>query len=124
MKLATSSPGLRTSSSIWCSQRKLLPGLSATIINRLLESGKKAEVSILAETASLPRHLVSIRRDLAPPTAKGLEQALLGMHQNREGRAILEKADATTKFDALPGGELAIRQRLLDAFYTPQKESR
>ena len=46
------------------------------------------------------------------------------MHQNREGRAILEKADATTKFDALPGGELAIRQRLLDAFYTPQKESR
>ena len=46
------------------------------------------------------------------------------MHQNREGRAILEKADAMAKFDALPGGELAIRQRLLDAFYTPQKESR
>ena len=71
-----------------------------------------------------PRHPVSIRRDLAPPTANGLEQALLGMHQNREGRAILEKADAMAKFDALPGGELAIRQRLLDAFYTPQKESR
>ena len=27
-----------------------------------------------------------------------------------------------TKFDALPGGELAMRQRLLDTFYSPEKK--
>jgi hypothetical protein len=47
---------------------------------------------------------------------------LLSMHQNTEGRSILAKADRTTKFDALPGGELAVRQRLLDTYYSPQKK--
>jgi phosphonate transport system substrate-binding protein len=87
-----------------------------------LDSNKKAEVVILAETASLPRHLVSVRKDLPAALAKGLEKTLLSMHQNSEGRSILQKADGTTKFDALPGGELAVRQRLLDTYYSPQKQ--
>ena len=87
-----------------------------------LDSNKKAEVVILAETASLPRHLVSVRKDLPAALAKGLEKTLLSMHQNSEGRSILQKADGTTKFDALPGGELAVRQRLLDIYYSPQKQ--
>jgi phosphonate transport system substrate-binding protein len=87
-----------------------------------LEDSKKSEITILAETASLPRHLVSVRKTLAPTLAKGLEKILLAMHQNPEGRSILQNADGTTKFDALPGGELAVRQKLLDAYYFPQKK--
>jgi len=87
-----------------------------------LSDSKKSDIIILAETASLPRHLVSIRKDLAPALAKGLEKALLSMHQDPEGRSILQKTDGTTKFDALPGGELAVRQRLLDTYYAPQKK--
>ena len=89
-----------------------------------LDGDKKSQVTILAETASLPRHLVSVRRDLPPVLAKALEKVLLSMHQNIEGRSILKKTDATTKFDALPGGELALRQRLLDTYYSPQKNRR
>lgn len=87
-----------------------------------LDAGKKAEITVLAETASLPRHLVSVRKDLPASVVKGLEKVLLSMHRNAEGRVILEKADGTTKFDALPGGELAVRQKLLDTYYAPQKK--
>jgi hypothetical protein len=31
----------------------------------------------------------------------------------------LQKADGTTKFDILPGGEAAMRRRLLESFYSP-----
>ena len=96
--------------------------LLATTIMPPLTTAQKSEITILAETASLPRHLVSVRKDLAPELARGLEKALLSMHQDPEGRSILQKADGTTKFDALPGGELAIRQRLLDTYYSPQKK--
>ena len=87
-----------------------------------LNDSQKSEIAILAETASLPRHLVSVRKNLAPALARGLEKTLLSMHQDPEGRSILQKTDGTTKFDALPGGELAIRQRLLDTYYSPQKK--
>ncbi len=70
----------------------------------------------------MPRHLVSVRKTLPPVLTKGLEKTLLAMHQNPEGRSILQNADGTTKFDALPGGELAVRQKLLDIYYLPQKK--
>jgi hypothetical protein len=41
------------------------------------------------------------------------------MHDDPEGQRILNKTDHTTKFDALPGGEAALRKRLLDSFFTP-----
>jgi hypothetical protein len=61
-------------------------------------------------------------KDLPPALVRGLEKILLSMHQDPEGRMILQKIDGTTKFDALPGGELTIRQRLLDTYYSPQKK--
>jgi phosphate/phosphite/phosphonate ABC transporter binding protein len=87
-----------------------------------LNAGKKSEINILAETASLPRHLVSVRKSLSPKVTKALENALLAMHQDAEGRSILQKADGTTKFDPLPGGELAVRRQLLDTYYSPGKK--
>jgi len=87
-----------------------------------LDERKKSDITILAETDRLPRHLLSIRRDLAPVLVNRLEKLLLSMHQDPEGRLILQRIDGTTKFDALPGGELAMRQRLLDTFYSPEKK--
>jgi phosphate/phosphite/phosphonate ABC transporter binding protein len=83
---------------------------------------KKSDIRILAETDRLPRHLVSVRRDLDPALVNRLEKILLSMHQDPEGRLILQKTDGTTKFDALPGGESAMRHRLLDTFYSPEKK--
>jgi len=77
---------------------------------------EKSAISILAESASLPRHLVSIRKDLPAPVAKGLKKVLLAMHEDAEGRAILQRADNTTKFDLLPGGEESMRKKLVELF--------
>jgi phosphonate transport system substrate-binding protein len=85
-----------------------------------LEEKKKSDIRILAKTDGLPRHLVSIRRDLAPVLATRLEKILLSMDQDPEGRRILQRTDGTTKFDALPGGELVMRERLLDTFHSPE----
>jgi phosphonate transport system substrate-binding protein len=85
-----------------------------------IDPKKKSEIAVLAQTDWLPRHLLSIRRDLPPGTAERLQAVLLGMHENPEGRKILENADGTTKFDLLPGGETAMRRRLLESFYSPK----
>ena len=84
-----------------------------------LEEKKKAEIAVLAQTERLPRHLVSVRSDLAPPLVSRLEEILLAMHEDAEGRKILRKVDATTKFDRLPGGEATMRRRLLESFFSP-----
>jgi phosphonate transport system substrate-binding protein len=80
---------------------------------------KKADIALLAQTEWLPRHLLSVRSDLAPGLVSRLEAILLAMHEDAEGRKILQKADGTTKFDLLPGGEAAMRRRLLESFYSP-----
>ncbi len=102
--------------------KQVAAGAFSTDDYAALGDRKKSDITILAETTSLPRHLVSVRKDLAPALTKGLEQALLSMHQDPEGRSILQKTGGTTKFDALPGGELAVRQRLLDTYYAPKKK--
>ena len=77
---------------------------------------EKSAISILAETASMPRHLVSIRKDMPAPVAKRLKEVLLAMHEDTEGRAILQRTDNTTKFDLLPGGEESMRKKLVELF--------
>ena len=84
-----------------------------------LEEKKKADIALLAQTERLPRHLLSVRTDLSPALAERLEAILLAMHEDAEGRKILQKVDGTTKFDLLPGGEATMRRRLLESFYSP-----
>jgi phosphonate transport system substrate-binding protein len=76
----------------------------------------KASLAMLAETESMPRHLVSVRKDLPEPVVKRLKGILLSMHQDKEGQTILEKADNTTKFDSLPGGEQMVRRKLVELY--------
>jgi phosphonate transport system substrate-binding protein len=83
---------------------------------------QKSELVVLAETERLPRHLLSIRKDLDPALAKQLKEVLLSMHDDPEGRQILAKTDQTTKFDTLPGGEAAMRRQLLQTFLSPTKK--
>lgn len=47
---------------------------------------------------------------------------LLAMHQDDEGRKILEKFDNTSKFDLLPGGEEAMRRKLVELFRSGEKK--
>ena len=87
-----------------------------------LEQRKKVDVVVLAKTERLPRHLLSVRSDLAPALMGRLEAILLAMHEDAEGRTILQKVDGTTMFDRFPGGETTMRRRLLESFYSPDNK--
>jgi phosphonate transport system substrate-binding protein len=86
-----------------------------------LAASKKAGLTILAQTELLPRHLVSVRKDLAAEWVERLGLVLLGMNEDDQGRKIMLQADNTTKFDPLPGGEEVMRRRLLETFHSPDK---
>jgi phosphate/phosphite/phosphonate ABC transporter binding protein len=87
-----------------------------------LDEKTKADVGVLAQTERLPRHLVSVRKDMAPALADRLKAILLAMSEDDEGRRILQKTGETTKFDMLPEGEEGMRRRLLETFYSPAKK--
>jgi phosphonate transport system substrate-binding protein len=87
-----------------------------------LDEKTKADVSVLAQSERLPRHLVSIRKDMAPALADRLKAILLAMSEDDEGRRILQKTGETTKFDMLPEGEEGMRRRLLETFYSPARK--
>jgi phosphonate transport system substrate-binding protein len=81
-----------------------------------LDGSKKADITILAQTDLFPRHLVSARKDLDPTVKNRLKETLLSMHQDDEGRSIMQQTDNTTKFDLLPGGEESVRRKLVETF--------
>jgi phosphonate transport system substrate-binding protein len=86
-----------------------------------LDNQRKANLNILAQTELLPRHLVSVRKNLAWELIERLGRVLLSMNEDEEGRKILRSVD-TTQFDVLPGGEEVMRRRLLDTFHSPDKK--
>lgn len=86
-----------------------------------LDKKKRADIVILAETEQLPRHLVSVRKDLSPALADRLKKILLSMHESDQGRRILKKTEDTTKFDLLPEGDAGLRRKLAKIFDSPKK---
>jgi phosphonate transport system substrate-binding protein len=82
-----------------------------------LDEPSKDRLSILVESESISRHLVSVRRNLPETVIKRLKEILLNMDKDDEGRKILRQTDGTTKFDTLPGGEEAFRRKLNDLYH-------
>ena len=82
-----------------------------------LDETNKAGLAVLVESGSVPRHLLSVRRNLPEAVIKRLKEILLSMHQDDEGQKILRQTDGTTKFDTLPGGEEAFRRKLNDLYH-------
>ena len=99
-------------------QNKVAAGAISNDDYASVDDTSKASISILGESESVPRHLVSVRKDLPEPVAKHLKDILLGMHQNDEGKTILRQTDGTTQFDLLPGGEESVRRKLVELYRT------
>ena len=97
-------------------QKKIAAGAFSNDDFAHVDDTNKASISILGETESMPRHLVSVRKDLPEPVVKRLKEILLSMHQDKNGQNILEMADNTTKFDSLPGGEEMVRRKLVELY--------
>jgi phosphonate transport system substrate-binding protein len=105
----------------WVVTKKAAAGAFSDDDYARLDEKKRADITILAETERLPRHLLSVRKNFSPPLAGRLEQVLLSMHENEPGRKILKTTDDTTKFDLLPEREAGLRRRLAEIFQSPKK---
>ena len=100
----------------WVLLRKVAAGaLNSSDFDKLGEK-RKRELSILAETETLPRHLLSVRKDLDSALTQRLKDILLTMHQDEAGQKALKKADKTSKFDLLPDGEEMVYQKIRELF--------
>jgi phosphonate transport system substrate-binding protein len=97
-------------------QNKVAAGAFSNDDHAGLDENSKAAILILGESESMPRHLVSVRKDLPEQVVKRLKEILLSMHQDEEGRKILAQTGNTTKFDALPGGEESVRRKLVELY--------
>jgi phosphonate transport system substrate-binding protein len=100
----------------WILGKRVAAGALSDDDYESLEETRKSRLNVLAQTELLPRHLVSVRKDLPAEMTERLNRVLRAMHENPEGQKILAQTDGTTKFDLLPGGEEAMRRRLLDTF--------
>jgi len=96
--------------------RKVAAGAFSNEDYARLDAKRKAETVLFGETENFPRHFVSIRKNLDPAAANRLQETLVLMHEDPEGRKILQKIDNTTKFDFAPGGEAAVRFKLQEVF--------
>jgi len=103
-------------------RKKVTAGAFSTDDYAALEDKNKPMISILAETESVPRHLVSVRKDLPETVIKRLKSVLLAMDQDKEGQQILKQTDNTTRFDSLPGGEEMVRRKLVE-LYRPRSQN-
>jgi phosphonate transport system substrate-binding protein len=100
----------------WVLLRKVAAGALSNGDFDKLDEKRKAEMVILAETETVPRHLLSVRKDLDPAIVNRLKEILLSMHQDEEGQKVLKKADKTSKFDLLPEGEESMYQKITELF--------
>ena len=105
----------------WVLTKKVAAGAFSDDDYARLDARKRSDITILAETERLPRHLLSVRKDFPPELVDRLEKTLLSMHEDEQGRRILKKADDTTKFDAFPEGQAGLRRRLSEIFQNPRK---
>jgi hypothetical protein len=104
-------------------QKKLAAGAMSNDDAVNLDEARRSSFAILAESESLPRHLVSVRKDLPEPARARLKQVLLEMDRDPEGRSILLQTDNTTKFDAPPGGPEAMTRKLVEVYRPRRSQS-
>jgi len=61
---------------------------------------------VIASTRSVPRLLISVRKDLDPKIVAALREILINMDKDPEGQAALKGQQSTTKIDEVPPGSL------------------
>lgn len=59
-------------------------------------------LKVIGRTRSLPRLLISVRKDLDANITKALGEVLLNIDKEPEGREVLKRQQRTTKIDEIP----------------------
>ena len=102
-------------------QKKAAAGAISNDDATNLDEKRISSLAILGESESLPRHLLSVRKDLPEPTVNRLKEILLTMDQDEEGQKILRQTDNTTKFDSPPGGPETVTRKLVEVYHPTGK---
>ena len=66
----------------------------------------RENLKVIGTSITVPRQLVSVRRDLDIKLRDALKQALLTMDNDPEGREVLKRQQKTTKFDEIPASSM------------------
>lgn len=67
-----------------------------------IEEDHRSQLTIIAESSPIPRHVVSHRGDLPADLVARIKDVLLTMDKSDSGRKALNKFEKTTKFDEIP----------------------
>lgn len=63
-------------------------------------------LKIIARTRSVPRQIISVRKDFDPKIVAALRKILINMDKDPEGQAALRGQQKTTKIDEIPPGSM------------------
>lgn len=100
--------GKQENTLVWL-QKGLVSGVGAGLhdYEKFRQDGS-VQMRTVLETANVPRHLVSARKDLAPALVKRIAEILVAMEHSPEGKKVLHAFEETTRFDAVPADADAI----------------
>ena len=82
---------------------------AAASIDREIERLKpevRETLKIIGRTISVPRQIISVRKDLDSQLVNALKDVLLKMDKDPEGQEVMKRQWNTTKFDDIPPGSL------------------
>jgi phosphonate transport system substrate-binding protein len=88
----------------WVLRGKIVAAATGSTELDKLAGKDLANLKVIHQTVSVPRHIVSFRKDLDEKLAQKLREIMIGMEHSEEGKAVLAKWSNTTRFDDLPGG--------------------
>ena len=75
----------------------------------------QSDIKVIARSMSVPRQIISVRKDLDPKIVAALNELLTGMDKTGEGQAVLKRQQGTTNIDPIPSESLE-RMRVVERF--------
>jgi phosphonate transport system substrate-binding protein len=82
---------------------------AATSLDREVQRLKpevRENLKVIGRTISVPRQIISVRKDLDPKIVKALKEILTSMEKDPEGQGVLKRQQNTTNIDEIPAGSL------------------
>ncbi|MBA3531925.1 MAG: phosphate/phosphite/phosphonate ABC transporter substrate-binding protein [Ardenticatenales bacterium] len=88
----------------WVLEGRVTAGAIDSTRFQKLTAEQRSQVSIIAETKSVPRQVAVVNSNMTPDLKEAIRVLLLELDETEEGRAILAAFDETAQFDEFPGG--------------------
>ncbi len=86
----------------WVLKKKVSAGAVNADYFAALAGSRAGELRVILRTEEVPRNVVCVRSGLDPEVVDRVEQVLLAMNGEEEGRRVLHAFEETTKFDRFP----------------------